>query len=252
MNALNTLQRIARPGSLRTAGTIPVLAGFAVLALVGCNGDNDIIEPDTGFDMDVEPDSVTVAPGGTATIDVEIERLGGFDGLVDLTVENLPDGVSSEDTTIASAVTSGTVTLEADEDAAEATATAQVRGSGTGVDDEVETLVVTVGEVDEQLSLSVDPDTITLAQGESGEVELTVTRQDWDGAVTLSVPTNLEDYVSFDPETVEAGDTTSTITIDVPADQSVGEQDVTVTGAPDDPDVNDAEVTFVVDVVEGT
>ena len=236
-------------------GTLPTLAGVALLALAGCNdNNNDIVDPDPSFEMSVEPDSVTLLPGEMTTLDVEIERTGGFDGTVDVMVEDLPEGVTAEDTSIGSAATSATVTLEADAEAPEGAATAQVRGTGTGVDDQVETVQVTVGDdVDvDGFSLSLEPDSITIEQGESDEVTVTVNRQDWEGSVSFEVDENFEDHVTFDPETVEAEETESTMTIDVPDDADTGEHTVTVTGTPDDEELDPVDVELLVEVTEGT
>lgn len=246
--------RPTRLPGIRSFLTGPAIGVVAALALAGCNDDNDIVEPSPGFNMSLEPSEVTVAPGGTATVDVEIQRTGGFDGSVDITTEDLPDGVTAEDTTVGSAATNATLNLEADPTAQDTVATAQVRGSGTGVDDEVATLEVTVSEdndVDEGISLSAEPDSLTVEQDGSADVTVTVERIDWEGAVTLSVD-DFEDYVSFDPETVGAEETTSTMTISAPADADLGEHEITIIGAPDDEEVADAEVTVLVEVTEGT
>jgi hypothetical protein len=89
-----------------------------------------VTEP-SDITIEAEPESITLAPGKTATINVTIKRLDGFEGPVNLAVDlahlgrsfasPLPPGVSlkaaGSKTLIGPKATTGTIILEAKPDA---------------------------------------------------------------------------------------------------------------------------------------
>ncbi len=80
---------------------------------------------------------VTIRQGGTAAIQVTVQRRDGFAGEISVTAEGLPEGVSTRGALIGSTQQSATLILEAAEDAARSVGTFQVVGTSAIDDREV-------------------------------------------------------------------------------------------------------------------
>lgn len=59
------------------------------------------------------PTNIRVPRGGSSPLTVNVQRVGGFTGPINITAANLPAGVTAPVTTIAAAATSGTLTFSA-------------------------------------------------------------------------------------------------------------------------------------------
>jgi hypothetical protein len=90
------------------------------------------IQPPGGqdFALTVTPDEINVGQGGNTAVTVNIQRLNGFGGKVDLKVEGLPAGITASPAFIPAGQQAGTFTLSADAMAAPG-GFAQVRVIGT-------------------------------------------------------------------------------------------------------------------------
>jgi hypothetical protein len=82
------------------------------------------------FKLTATPDEVNVGQGGSTAVTVNIQRLNGFGGRVELKVEGLPAGVTASPAFIPAGQPAGTFTLTGDPMAAAGTAT-QLRIVGT-------------------------------------------------------------------------------------------------------------------------
>lgn len=85
------------------------------------------------FSMALNPASVSLKPGGTATVTVNLNRVGGFADPVELSIEGLPTGVTATFDPSPATANAATLTLTAAANAATGAYPAiTVRGSGGG------------------------------------------------------------------------------------------------------------------------
>lgn len=85
------------------------------------------------FSMALSPASVSLRPGGTATVTVNLTRVGGFADAVELSIEGLPTGVTASFEPTSVTANTATLTLTAAATAATGTYPAiTVRGVGGG------------------------------------------------------------------------------------------------------------------------
>jgi uncharacterized membrane protein len=184
-----------------------------------------------GITATLEPGQATVVQGANAAATVTITRTGGYTGPVDLALEGLPAGVtgSFNPATIPAGSTTSTLTLAAAENAAPGTATITVRGSGPGIAPRSASLPVTVA-MPPGVALSISPGQIEAVQGSSGSTTVMITRiGGFAGPLTLSAE-NLPAGVtaSFEPATIPASGSASTLTLTAAAGAATGESTVTL------------------------
>lgn len=85
-----------------------------------------------GFKLNVAEESVTVLRGGSAKLRVNLERIGGFNGPVELNMESLPAGVSCKQATIAANQNSAELTFQTGAKAPLATLPLVIVGTANG------------------------------------------------------------------------------------------------------------------------
>jgi hypothetical protein len=159
------------------------------------------LRPD--FRLRCDMDRVGIAPGNRSTWYVLLDRRHGFAGPVTVTVEGLPAGVQANPLTIPSEVTVGTLVLSAAADAKVDSSLVRVIGTAElpGTDGkpgrvtrlarplgevyvpgggrsmpEVDTQAVSVTQSND-LEVMVDPPFISLQQGGTARIEVTVRRR---------------------------------------------------------------------------
>lgn len=84
------------------------------------------------FSMTLNPGSVSLKPGGTATVTVNLNRVGGFADAVELSIEGLPTGVTPAFDSTSVTANTATLTLTAAATATTGTYSVTVRGIGGG------------------------------------------------------------------------------------------------------------------------
>jgi hypothetical protein len=89
----------------------------------------DYARPD--FIVHCDPDKANIAPGASASWYVQVNRLNGFAGPVQIEVQGLPKGVTASPLTIPSTMTQGLVVLSAAGDAPPAFTAVRLIGTGT-------------------------------------------------------------------------------------------------------------------------
>jgi len=207
---------------------------LAVALVWGCGGDGEgATDPPQNptLQISVTPASLSVASGASAQITVNVTRGGGFTGAVNLSVEGLPAGVTANTASVASGAGSGTLTLTAAAGAAPGTATLTVRGQGPGVSAATATVALTVTAPPQvgSYTLSLSPAALSVQQGQSGTVAVTLARTDFQGAVTLAVTgTPAGVSASVDPSNVTGNE--AVLTIQAGGGATVGAATLTVTG----------------------
>ncbi len=97
----------------------------------------DVSPFQAGFRIHASPESVSVPRGGTETINVTAER-DGYDGVIEITMEGLPEGVTATPSVIGSGADSVVLTLQASPEATPvASFSARVLGTAKGTGEEV-------------------------------------------------------------------------------------------------------------------
>jgi hypothetical protein len=212
-------------GPLSIRRTRVSLASVA-LALAACNGDGPS-GPPPAITIALSGTTLTVPQGQSGTVTVSVGRLNGFASAVTLSLEGAPAGVTGafNPASVPNGTTTSTLTVSASGSAAVGTHTLTVRGRGQGVTDQTATLTLTV-----VVPPTLDPTSLSLQQGQSGTAAVTIARGgSFTGAVDLSaegVPTGVT--VSFNPATIAAGSTTSTMTVAVGTSAATGQFTITV------------------------
>ncbi|MCX7750182.1 MAG: hypothetical protein N2320_01235 [Candidatus Bipolaricaulota bacterium] len=90
------------------------------------------VEPLPDFSMSLSPAAVTLKPGGTATVAVNLTRVGGFADAVELSVEGLPVGVTPAFEPSTVTANTSTLTLTSVPTVATGSYQVVVRGIGGG------------------------------------------------------------------------------------------------------------------------
>ncbi len=232
----------------RSPFTVAWVVPVAFLLLVACGDDPTGTEPDPAIGLSVSPEQVEVEPGGTASVTVEVARTD-FEGAVTVGVSGLPSGVTASSLTLDGglAVETATLELDASADAPAGTASATVEASASGVSAVTASLEVSVLPSG-NFSLSLEPESLELQQGGSGEVSVSISRSgDFEGEVALSV----EDLPfgvagAFEPEATDGE--SSTLTLQAADGAEVGSANATVTG--EATELGTREVSLGIEVTE--
>jgi uncharacterized membrane protein len=182
-----------------------------------------------GYTVAITEPNLTIAAGGTTTANITITRTGGFTGAVDLTLENLPAGVTGAFNPASATGNASVLTLTAAANAAAAGQSILVRGK-SGTLDKSASVLLTVTAAAGSYTLALAPTTLTVQQGASGNTTVNITRTGgFAGTVDLTA-TGLPAGVTaaFNPAAATAN--TSTLTLTASATATTGPATVTVTG----------------------
>jgi hypothetical protein len=212
-----------------------VLFGVAI-ALTACGSKEPTPPPPTAtLAVAVAPATLTLVAGTTGSANAAIVRGGGFAGAVTMTASGAPAGmtVSFGSATIAEGATTSTVSIATTGATVAGTYPITVSAAGTGVTTATTTISVTVTDAPPQsvsLSLSTAASSVQ-AGGADQTTTATITRVNgYAGALTLSqsgAPTGVT--VTFNPNPVAAGGTSSAVTIAVGAATVPGSYPLTFT-----------------------
>jgi hypothetical protein len=206
-----------------------IAASTLLLSACGGGGSDDPtpVQPTPGsFTMSAAAASVQAGGSGTST--VTIARTN-FTGAVNLTA-SAPGGVTA---TIANAAVTGNsadVAIAVGAAVAPGPYTITVNGAGTGVTAQTATiaLTVTAAPATASFTMAAAPNPLTVAAGASGTANITLTRTNFTGPVTIAAtaPTGLTATVTGSP----AAGTTASVAIAAAAATAAGNYSVTLTG----------------------
>jgi hypothetical protein len=93
--------------------------------------------PAADFRLMLAADALTLPRGGQAKLKITAERLGGFDGAINLTIDGLPPGVTVANGQIAAKQPAGEIVLKSDAQAAIQTSRLTIHGAAKIADREV-------------------------------------------------------------------------------------------------------------------
>jgi hypothetical protein len=124
-----------------------VFTGLIPALMVGCPTAPNIA-PNTGqsFNLNVPNATFDLAPGSSITVNVQIERAGGFSDTVALSLDGLNSDVNGSFDSPSTPDSSSTLTLTAEANATPGSRSITINGTGAGVSKTAPlTLMVTVG-----------------------------------------------------------------------------------------------------------
>jgi len=208
----------------------------AATAAAACGGSDDTTgtNPTPAIGITLSPTSLSLAQGANGTITATVSRSGGFANSIDLSIENLPTGVTASfsPTSVASGATTSTITLTAAATTAAGSFTPTVRAKGTGVTDVTAAISLTVTAVSVgSYTMSVTPASVSVTQGAAaGTATVNITRTGgFAGAVALTTsgaPTGLT--VTANP--TSATGNSSALSITAASNTAPGTYTITVNG----------------------
>lgn len=119
--------------SFRQAGAVMAILSLLLVSACGSDSPTDADGPKS-LTIALSTASASIAQSGTLEFTASVTRLGGLVGVVDITVEDLPDGLTSAVTNVqtSNGVTTATVALSATAAAATGVHPVTVRGSTYG------------------------------------------------------------------------------------------------------------------------
>ena len=176
-----------------------------VLLLAGC-GSNSTSKSSADYTLTATPASVTLAPGGSATMSVTAIASGSFSSAVSVAISGLPSGITaSPSTTSLTPGTSQTITLKAATSAVAGSATVTLTGTSGALIHTVATpLTVTAPAPVPDFSLTIATNSLSITAGSGAGATVAVTATALNGftssvAVTLA---GLPSGVSASPSTL--------------------------------------------------
>lgn len=185
------------------------------------------------FTFTAAPPTITLTPGASAPVTLTSTGLSGFSGTIAVVVSGLPTGVTASPATISVTPNNPlSVTLTAANDAPATATPVQVRFTATsGSLTHTATIQLSV-VVTADFSMTIAPNTITVAQGEQSDMlQLGVTGSNgFAGQVTYTV-SGLPQGVTLAPPTGTLEDGwVEPMVFNATADAAIGNATVTITG----------------------
>lgn len=160
------------------------LAALTTAVAFGCDG---VTDPGS-ITLALTSPSATVNQGASVDVATTLTRIGTFTGAVSITVRGTPPGVTAAVSNLqtSGAVTTATITITVQAATTPGTYSLTVRGAAAGVPESVATLALTVTEVPAYTLTPVAP-ALTIVQGTSAAIGVTIGRTNFTGGVTLSL-----------------------------------------------------------------
>jgi uncharacterized membrane protein len=211
-------------------GTYPITVQGTGGSLTRTATVNVTVPAPSGFTISATPAALSLAAGASGNTSVAIVRTG-FTTDVALTLVNPPAGITGVFTpaTLTGTTLTSTLALSVAGSVAPGTYPITVRGTGGAVTQNT-TVNVTVTAA-AGVTLAVNPTTLTIQQGTSGQSTLTATRTNFTGDVTPSVSGNPAGMtVTFSPTILSGTTLTSTATVNVGSGVAPGNYTLTITG----------------------
>ena len=127
--------------------------------------------------------SITAGQSGNTTVNVERTN---YAGVITLALVNAPAGVTASFSPTTVSANSTVITITVGPAVTPATYPLQIEGVGTGVGSRVTTLMLTVQPQLASFSINVSPTAFTLPRGNTTVLNITLSRTDYTGPVTLT------------------------------------------------------------------
>ena len=119
---------------VRRGGAAVVVLSLLLVSACGSDSPTDADGPKS-IAISLSTTNATIAQAGTVELTASVSRLGGFVGVVDVTVEDLTDGLTAAVTNVqtSNGITTATVALSAAATTTTGVHSVTVRGSSYGV-----------------------------------------------------------------------------------------------------------------------
>ncbi len=182
-----------------------------------------------GYALTVNPTAVSVVQGQSGSVNVAIARTN-FTAAVALAYVNPVAGITGTLTPSSVTGTSSVFDFTVDANKAPGTYQLTVRGTATGLADQTATVDVTVTAAPGTIAVAATPNAISIQQGQSGNVNLALTRSNFTGAVTYAatgLPTGVTATFNPNNTTTDA----SVMTLAAAGNAQTGAHQVTVTAS---------------------
>jgi hypothetical protein len=204
-----------------------LLVGAATFA---CSTDGDPLPDPGSISLSLSQASATVPQSGVQDVTATLTRIGGFTGVVSLTVTGAGSGVTASvsNPQTSGAVTTATVTIVVGEAVPPGVYSLVIHGTGNGVSEVTQAFALTITELtitpNTGFSISLLPAALSIGQGASTPTTtVKISRGANAGALGLYVtglPTGVT--ASFDPADWPAGDSTvMTLTVATAAERGI-------------------------------
>lgn len=218
-----------RPFSRAVFGA-PLMAAL-LMASACLDGTTDPEQPTgAGVTVAVSQAAQQVAVNQPSLSAITIGRLKGYVGAVALSIDSLPAGVTAafDPALLEGAASTSILTLVAVDSALAKTTLIKIKAVGLGVNTDSVSVNVTV--VKGTLTLTSGTDAVSVPQGVSGSVPLSITRTNgFLGAVTLfadGLPANVT--ATFSPGLLPSAQTVSTLSLSALAGAALGTSTITI------------------------
>jgi uncharacterized membrane protein len=183
--------------------------------------------PAIGLSLTGSP--LSVVQGASGSVTVNLTRTN-FTGAVNLTIEGAPQGVTGTFNPASVSGTTSTLTIQVGASVAVGSYNLTVRAAGEGVTAQTAPLVLTVTLAAQAIGVSLSPPSLSLGQGASGDVTVTLTRTNFTGNINLTLEGAPQGVTgTFNP--AAATGTSSTLTVQVGASVAAGNYSLTVRAA---------------------
>ena len=177
------------------------------------------------FSLTADPNTLTIAQGSPGTSTITVVPADGFTDSVSLSATGMPTGVTAKFKPVSTASTS-TLTLTAGANATSGTSTITITGVSGSI---TQTTTVNLTVNGPTFTLTANPNTISVVQGNQGTSTITVVPVNgFSGSPTLSasgLPSGVT--AGFSPNPTSS---TSTLTLTVGANATLGTSTITITG----------------------
>jgi hypothetical protein len=191
------------------------------------------VAPSPGFTLAAIPATLSVAQGGSGTASITLTPAGGFGGSVTYAASGVPDGVTATFSPVAGSGPA-TLTLAVGASAAIGTSVMTVTGTSGALNATTTVALSVTGSVvtpppTPGFTLAANPGAVTVAQGASASVALTVAPTGGFAGSVAFAAAGLPNGVSasFTPATATTG---GTLTLTATATATPGSSSITITG----------------------
>ena len=208
---------------MKTTGTFNWNTRIANFKFPGCGG---AVTPD--YTLSASPTSLTIVQGTSGSSTITVNPTGGFTGSVTLSASGLPAGVTA---TFGTNPTTGSsvMTLTASGTATTGTSSVLVTGTSGALTHTTSVSLTVNAAATPNFSLSASPSSLSVTQGSSGNLLITVTPSGgFTGSVSLSasgLPAGVTATFGTNPTT-----STSVVTFTASGTATTGTASITITG----------------------
>lgn len=212
--------------SIRSAARSAIAAAL-ILVAQAC--DDEPTGSSGSIQIAVAPATISAAQGTATFVTVTLTRGGGFDGVVSLTISNLPNGVSAtmDPAQLAGSTVLARIDLTVAATATPTTGTVTIRASAPGVSEAATTFSLTITNAP-AYTLNLIPAAFTIVAGTSRTTAVHIERTNFPAGVTLQLvnpPTGITGAFTPSPAT-----NTSELVVTVASNAAPGAHSLTIRG----------------------